>query len=305
MPRTPRTPPKGLSATSPKNSKACIHDSHSEPDLTSAAAARKRKYSKDHCPVNQIDEIHDMLETWKAEQDLVLKKLTSDMAALKFQNDQIRVTNQEIEKSMSLINSNYEDMKSKLLRLEEERKEFIDCILGLEQKVKDMQHSSRASSIEIKNIPTPEKESVEDLISIVTNVGTSMNVDIKPDDIRDVYRLPGKAGAPRSIFAEFSTVHMKNDLLLSTRTFNRSRSLDEKLNTETFGLPGKRQPVYIMEYLPPTTRKLFYKAREFAKSNNFLFCWCSNGQVFLRKDKGVKQVRIESELTLNNLKSKQ
>lgn len=240
-----------------------------------------------------------MLQTWKAKQDHALKKLSSDITVLINQSDVIKATNHEIEKSMSDKNCDYEEIRGKLIEFERKHKKIVACIAGLERKVKKIQHSARG--IEIKNVPMPEKESIEDLISLVSKIGTVLKMDIKPANICNVYRLPGK-GTIRSIFVEFFTVSLKTDLLLSVRFFNRNCAMAEKMNTKTFGLPGKRQPVYIVEYMPPVTRKLFYQAREFAKENNYLFCWYLNGNIFLRKALGMKQVRIESEQCLNNLK---
>uniref|UniRef100_A0A2H1W117 SFRICE_025839 n=1 Tax=Spodoptera frugiperda TaxID=7108 RepID=A0A2H1W117_SPOFR len=90
-------------------------------------------------------------------------------------------------------------------------------------------------------------------------------------------------------------------LITSVRDFNKTHPNDDRLNTKCIGLPGDRRPVYVAEYLPATSRKLFYEAREFAKQKGYKFCWTANGNIFLRKTEGVKQVLVKSVETLRNL----
>lgn len=66
-------------------------------------------------------------------------------------------------------------------------------------------------------------------------------------------------------------------------------------------MDGDRRPIYVAEYLPPSSRRLFFAAREFAKLKEFKFCWTNNGNVFLRKNEGDKQILIKTEQTLREL----
>lgn len=54
--------------------------------------------------------------TWKSEQDAILSSLVRDVAELKTQCQQIQKSNLEIERGMEYINSNYEDVNSKLCK---------------------------------------------------------------------------------------------------------------------------------------------------------------------------------------------
>ena len=151
------------------------------------------------------------------------------------------------------------------------------------------------------NIPQVSDESSTSLIKTMCNIGTTVGVGIGESQLRDIYRLPGKSttsSSPRPIIAEFTSVQTKQTLLSAVRTYNKGRGRDDKLNTAVIGMPGERRPVYISEHLPASTKKLFYQAREFAKNNTFKFCWISNGNVFLRKLEGEKQILVSSEKCL-------
>ncbi|CAG5032493.1 unnamed protein product [Parnassius apollo] len=69
------------------------------------------------------DELLSMLTNWKKDQDLILSKLCSDIAELKQQNANIQSTNIEMEKALTFISTQYEDMNTKIINLERERKE--------------------------------------------------------------------------------------------------------------------------------------------------------------------------------------
>ena len=297
--------------TSPTKAVGALTDAQSEPDLSSMTAsdtdltnitARKRMRADDLCPDNQFEQLKLMLETWKSDQEAILNKLVCDVGELKAQNQQIKASNIEIEKSINFINKDYEEMRNKIKVLENERQDFLMTITRLDKKIQDMQLCSRTSSIELRNVPVREKESVADLTNLITKVGTTVQLAISPKDIRDVYRLPGKTNTNKTIVAELSTVYMKNNLLTATRNFNKTRTKENKLNTESLGLHGVRQPIYVSEYMAPSARKTFLMAREYAKTHKYTFCWYSNGKVFLRKEQGSKHVLVESELCLNKLK---
>ncbi|CAH4034227.1 unnamed protein product [Pieris brassicae] len=79
-------------------------------------------------------------------------------------------------------------MKRKVEVLEAERKQSLMQIAPLEMKLDDMQRFTKASSIEIRNIPLPEKlESEAELCQIVQNTGKALqvNVDKAPETHQD------------------------------------------------------------------------------------------------------------------------
>lgn len=280
--------------------------------------SRHKRPCPEFSPGNDLQEmkreILQMLTIWKEEQEerLIklaesqsssLSKLVSEIAELKLQNLAIQKSNAEIEKNVIFINNQYDDMVKKMDILQKENLAYTDIINNLETKMQDLQKLSRTSSVEIRNMPFKENESATDLSTIVTKVGAAVNITVNDSQLRDVYRLPGKPGTIRPIIAEFSSVRVKNQLITSVRDFNKSNRNENRLNTQSIGLPGDRRPIYVAEYLPASSRKLFYEAREFAKQHEYKFCWTANGNIFLRKIEGAKQIHIKSESTLRDLQS--
>ncbi|VVC98236.1 unnamed protein product [Leptidea sinapis] len=241
-------------------------------------------------------------------QTTLLSKLAGDMDALKKQNAEIQKSNQDIHKineeikeSISFMNIQFELLKNEVEYLKKERQQQQQYITELERKLLDTDHKSRSSCIEIRNIPPLEQESVSKLNDLLCNISQAAGLPISPSDLRDVYRLPGKTSTTRPIIVEFSTVLRKQQLLSFVRKFNNQKLANDKLNTKLIGLPGNQKPVYIEEKIPSRTKTLYLQAREFRKKNKYAFCWCSNGNIFLRKKEGDKQIIIRSEQCLVDL----
>ncbi|CAH1638160.1 unnamed protein product [Spodoptera littoralis] len=302
-----------------------LTQTQSEPDINSAAKIsdyvnvnRNKRPRQGDSPQGELefgeleaDKNNQDISCTLAEQTTLMASLLRDIAEVKSQNNQIkasnaqiRETNEEIMKSMSFMNSQFEDMKKEIGELRQDRRIQQNYIENLEKKILDLQHKSRSSAIEIRNIPQENSESFTSLMKTVCKIGNVVGLPIPESDIRDIYRLPGKSispTAPRPVIAEFTKVQTKQEIISATRLFNKGKGKEEKLNTSLIGIQGKPQPFYIAEQLPATTKKLFYQAREFAKSKAYKYCWISNGNVFLRKQEGDKQIIIHSEKCLQDL----
>ncbi|KAH9635089.1 hypothetical protein HF086_000810 [Spodoptera exigua] len=265
-------------------------------------------------------EIREMLLTWKvdleanvtrqiAEQTGLMTKLVSDISDLKLQNIQIQNTNiqiqnenTEIKKSITFLSEQYEDLQKEIKHLQEENREQRRYTESLESSIRDLQYKSRSSSIEVRNMPAQDNESTADLIKVITNIGNIVNFPLTASHFRDIYRIPGNRGSNKAIVAEFSSVQTKYELISRVRTYNnKNKNKEDKLNTEKLGIAGQKQAVYVEEHLSNASKRLFYLAREFARQRKYQFCWTSNGNIFLRKQIGDKQILIKSETTLKEL----
>lgn len=239
--------------------------------------------------------------SWKAEQEKILKKLVTDISEVKEKCTNIEKTNMELERTLEFINKEYEDIKSRILVLEKDKKENRDCLINLEAKVNEFQRMSRSAAVEIRNIPQKDKETTSDLISIVSAVGRTVNTNLQPQDFRDIYRGPAKPGSVRNIVVDFTKVQTKQELLSSVRNFNKSRNPADKLNSQHIGIPGDKKPFYVDDHMPASTKKLFFDARAYAKEHGYRFCWTANSKVFLRKDQGSKPILVKSVQCLIDL----
>lgn len=318
MPNIKRTPP------TTSRGKLKHTQSRSDPDLTAAVeeinqniTTRYKRPRSDSSPRVEQDmanstlatfkkELLNMLEEWKSEQKQILSQLVSDVTQLKLQCSAIHNTNMEIEKSIVSLNNDYEDILRKVSEFEKQQTEYKESINKLEKQIIDLQQRSRTSAIEIRNIPAIPNETTDSLLKVIARLGSLIQMEVPSINIRDIYRLPARPGQSKSIFVEFSSVQMKNSFLSSIRKYNKERTVAEKLNTSSIGIPGDCRPVYVEEHLPQSSKRIFYLAREFAKRNKFSFCWVSNGKILIRKNAEATQTYlIKTEQCLINLERKQ
>lgn len=219
----------------------------------------------------------------------------------------IKQQNAELTKSMELMSSKYDDFLFRIEALETKSREDKKYINLLEDKIESLERKARSSGIEIRNVPkvnTDKPESKDDLCNLVQSMGESINIDIKASDIRDIYRIPAKDSS-KIIITEFTSVIMKENVLLAIKKFNKNKPKEQKLNTSHLKLKSSSNPIFVAETLSQKSQRLFYLARVFQKQHGYLFCWTSRGVIYLRKiDKGPL-FAIHNEADLDKLKNTQ
>ena len=309
MPKVNRTPP---STPQPEVKRASsnpnIPVSPNAPEFSNVSHRTKRLRSE-ASPVNELmefkEEIMAMLTKWNANQAATLEsfmsKITLELAELKSLHEKVQQIKTEIDDSASLMNNKYEEIKTRMAKLESERSEQGKYISQLEKHIQDMHENHRSSTIEIRNISPKEKEDVGDLSKIVTDMSKTLKVQVKPEDIRDIYRVQSNQSTSKPIVVEFQSVVQKENILRAIREFNKGKPVAEKINSKHINLPGERTSIYVADRLPSSLRKLFYEARKFASVNEFQFCWTKNGKIFLRKKEGEKPVLIRSETCFHDI----
>ncbi|XP_075988615.1 uncharacterized protein LOC142984742 [Anticarsia gemmatalis] len=246
-------------------------------------------------------EIKEMLTSWKTDHDIILEAMDGRLNKMETTLSSLQKTNCDIEKSLDFIAHQYEDMQHKIDSLEKQCKNNQSCISSLEEKVEELQRNIRKTSIEIYNLPTTEKENQADLGQKILTLSKSLNLGLNANDVRNVTRVPGKKGTNRSVVVEFANESIKQAILASVKSYNKSNP-SKKLNGSHFGACGN-SPVYIREHLTNNNKRLFYLARELSKQKSFQFCWTSNGRVFLRKVEGQPSIIIKNEAQILDLKN--
>ncbi|KAJ0181844.1 hypothetical protein K1T71_002566 [Dendrolimus kikuchii] len=236
-----------------------------------------------------------------SQQNTLLEQLSTDVCAIKAQNAKIQKTNLDIEKSIESIKSTCTNLSQRIETFEKDRQIIQETLIKLDNDIDAIKLTSRPSSIEIRNVPNHDNETTSQLLSIVESVCKTINSNFDKTLVRDIYRLPSKQGKLKPIVIEFTTVQQKNDIIAAVRRFNKTQDTSQKLSTHILGLTCTPTQIYISEYLPGPTRRLFFLAREHARKLNFKFCWSINGKIYLRKDENSVSYRIHSEKVLHNI----
>lgn len=210
----------------------------------------------------------------------------------------------ELKESVKFISKKYDESLVIIDHLQQENKNIKKQVQFLEQKLDHHEKSARASILEVRHVPKGELETKDSLVKVIQDLGAAVNVpsNVVEAEIRDIYRANSKTDA---IVVEFTTVARKTAFISSFIHFNKIQREQKQLplNTNHLKIKGPPRNIYISDSLTGRTRRLFYLARQCAKTRSYNGCWISFGRVFLRKSEGDKPIQIkdEGDLDLNKL----
>lgn len=265
-----RSPKKGASSSTPD-----LMGLGSLEDLQTTKGTRKRKQPDD--PTIALiesfkNDIMSVLKTMKNNQEEEFKLVRKEISEIKEQNQNLYVA-----------------LQSKIEVLEKNNLNNQERIEQLEEKIEEMQRQRNNSFVEIKGIPFVPGENLEEICTkICKEVGLLSTQGV----IRSVYRGAQFKKRDRSVILELPSAATKFELLKLHKTYNANHR-ENSLNNETIGLEGNNSKIYISEYLTQNARKLFFAARNYAKSNGFKYCWTKNGRIFLRKSEEKSALLIK------------
>ncbi|CAH0397638.1 unnamed protein product [Chilo suppressalis] len=218
---------------------------------------------------NQMDdfkeEMRKLFKLFSASQTKELKQLNT---ALK----EIQNSNNNIESSVAYLAAQNEEFKQRIVELETQAKQDRNYITMLESKLEEIQIASRKSSFEIKNVPKMPKENKEELIEMMINLSKSVDCSFSKSDINDIYRVRSKSDNKNPpIVVETKSTLLKVELLKLAKLFNTKHK--SKLCGKHLGYKTQEDiPIFLSEYLTPKSARLYFLARDLAKSKNFKFC---------------------------------
>lgn len=215
---------------------------------------------------------------------------------------EIKNTNSNIENSVAFLAAQNEELKKKIEQLEAQNKKDKDRITILEDKIDELQCGNRKSNLEIKNVPKGPNESKEDLINMVINLSTAVHHELEKKDINDIYRVQNKRGNPNNspIILELTSTLHKTEFIKLTKIYNIRHK--EKLSAAHLGIKtSDYTPIYVSEHLTPKRARLYFLARDLAKSKDYKFCWTAYGKIYVRKDENSPIINIKAESQISNL----
>lgn len=255
------------------------------------------------------EEDHTLMQDMKNFKEEFMKKMLDLFSAQekKLQSitdiqKEIRESNINAEKAISVLTTQNEEYRKQIAALEVRSKEDHVYIATLEDKIEDLQRDSRKTSIEIKNVPKKEGERTEDLIEMVKNLAKTIGCQMNTSDIKDVHRIHARKDQTPNmpIVVETGSTLLKSNLLKKCKEFNRGNQ--SKLRAKHLGFrTSEETPIYVSEQLTTKGARLFFLARDLAKTKSYKYCWTSFGKVLVRKDDSSPFVRVTSESQIQQL----
>ena len=221
----------------------------------------------------------------------------------------------DVNLSMSLINEKYELILKKLSTFEEERKDLINVNQALKSELQatttklkdlsvahnDLEQYGRKECVEIRGIPLPCGQSMEDTNEIALKVAHLIDVDIEDRDISISHRLKtsdsykGKVNKSPPIIVKFVRG-------ITKEKFYKARRKLSDLSTKDLGYPID-QRIFIAESLTQRNKELFKEAYQVRKDKKFKYIWTSSGKIFLRRNDSSPVLPIMGMNDLLKIKS--
>ncbi|KAJ8707164.1 hypothetical protein PYW08_011298 [Mythimna loreyi] len=232
----------------------------------------------------------------------LLDKHQEKLQDIKVTLNEIREVNQNIENSVAFLKAQNEDFKKKIDTLENQAKEDRKCIILLEDKIEELQKSQRKSNFEIKNVPKIKNETKENLLEFVTCLAKNLGSNMSATDVNDIYRIRGKKmdTLNTSIIVETNSTLRKTEMLKLCKEFNIKHK--SKLCAKHLGLrTSEDTPIFVSEHLTLRGSRLYFLARDLAKSKGFTFCWTAYGKVYVRKTATSPIINIINEAQIQQL----
>lgn len=242
------------------------------------------------------EEMKVMIRELMTGQETELKKLFTPSLS------EIKKSNSCIEASLTQVILQNVELTKKIELLEQERVKDRQRITLLEDRLEEQQRGCRKTNIEIKNVPKTNSEDKEDLINMVLRLGKSIDCTINKMDVRDIYRARERKDGQKNtpIVVEFSSTIVKTDILKKCKAYNFKNK--SKLRAKNLGFTKNEEtPVFVSEQLTVKGSRLFFLARDLAKSKGYKFCWTSYGRVYVRMSENTPIILIKSEEQVQNL----
>ena len=183
-----------------------------------------------------------------------------------------------------------EELKAKIVKMNSSIQDYekkLESFKNLDSRIKAYEHCSRAQCIELNGI---EFTQGEDLSEAFHRILKHQKIDSisATHDIDKIYRIKRS----KRVIIKFVQSYKRDQF------FNVYRK--NIMDTSMIGFKDKSK-IYVNGVLSANQRELFWKARKFKQSHNYIFIWTHNQKIYLRKSADSSAVQINNEAELENL----
>lgn len=245
------------------------------------------------------EELESVLEDFKASMINEFELKTKEVLT---RFNQVSNSLKSIQKQQESIKDEVKSSSDKISLLESENSCLKQTVSDLTSRISQMEQHSRASNLEIQNVPEFKSENLN---TLVEQIASTIDCKLEKTDIAVCTRI-AKANKdsqrPRSIVIKFSSQRLRDSFLASALKFNKkAKNTADKLNSGHLGIGGDRKPVFVVEHLSPTQKALHAEARSKARELCYKFVWVRGGRIYMRKTDTSEYRVIKNSQDLSKL----
>nr|CAH7748265.1 unnamed protein product [Callosobruchus chinensis] len=176
-----------------------------------------------------------------------------------------------------------------------EHSELKADVQNLNERLNDVEQTSRLNNIEVQGIP---ERANENLVDILKKIGDKIHLEIDPNQIDYIHRTQLNANSKtkiKNIIVRFTRRQMKENFLASVKNLRATTGSPKLL------LEGLSDAVYVNEHLTLNNKLLYRDARQAARDKHYRFVWTKNGSIFVRKDETSRIMLIKNNVSIENM----
>uniref|UniRef100_A0A8D8M163 FP protein C-terminal domain-containing protein n=1 Tax=Cacopsylla melanoneura TaxID=428564 RepID=A0A8D8M163_9HEMI len=211
--------------------------------------------------------------------------------------------------SLDNINKEFLEMKSQIVELQREVNELksaqpvmsdgsLSELNTVKEELEDLRQYTRNRNLVIDGIPV---RTGENLSALFLRMGQSLGMNIDPNEIEAIHRLPTRninTNRAPTIVVQVKSRPLRDNFV--------SAAKKKRFTLENIGqFESCSGNVFVSEHLTPFRSRLFYEARMMRKNHGFKYAWVKSGKIYLKKDDdpGSRSVEIKCMAKLDHLKS--
>lgn len=239
-----------------------------------------------------LDSMHSELKKMSKRMS-ILDTLAEDMKSIKAEIQDLKSSVDYAHETVKAFSDKFSDMETRLELLENDRSELFSLkkrVEQMESTLKDNEQRARLNNIEIKGIP---QKNSENLLDIVTKIGTVVNCNISNSQINYISRIPtrnDKKQDSKPIIVSFNNRYIRDNFVASARSH-------KSLTPKDLQLQGDGR-IFINDHLTLDNKLLLNKTKMLAKEKGFMYVWVKYSKIWIRKNSESRAFLIKSELDL-------
>lgn len=226
-----------------------------------------------------------------------LDAIVADIKLLKENIAQLQKTNNQNSNVVQELSKKILNVESRVSVLEKQK----DNITSLQQKVDALDaqiHTRdqwvRLNNAEIKGVPLKVGEN---LLEIVTSIGSAIGYSISKGQINYITRVPNRdPNSAKPIIVCFNNRFDKEDFVAASRRYSH-KSL---LTASSLGLQSSNK-IYVNDHLTSRNKVLLNKAKNMAQEKNYVYVWVKNTKILIRRNATSPILTIKTEADLQKI----
>ncbi|CAG9560069.1 unnamed protein product [Danaus chrysippus] len=235
----------------------------------------------------------------------------ADILSLKnYLNEKIDKLSQSVlawTSKCEILETHISELSVTATNLTEENLKLKEQLQSLQDNFHENEQKSRLCNVEIQNVPERKNEN---LLQLVSNLGTLLGVVIPAESIKAVHRVAHNTHTdrPKNIILQLNTKHLRDDVIAASRA-RRGLTAGQLIAAGGPSNASSRsgsdvtqsdRTVYIREHLTLRNKILFSKTRSIAR-DKYRYVWTKNAIIQVRKNDNAPVMYIRSEKDLSKL----